>query len=108
MCYRGPPQDNLFKARDKIRVETGRCEGPKHYGELPGEAEILKEVRYMRRRTKYDGRHGKTPQEIADYLNDKGIPTRQGKRWNPALVRNVIKHGKLKRIQWYPYRSKKW
>ena len=42
----------LRKSRDKVREERGRCEGPMPYGYTQEEAEILKRIRYMRRRSK--------------------------------------------------------
>jgi site-specific DNA recombinase len=79
----------LRKARDRVRKENGRCEGPRPYGEIPEEAEILKRVRYMRRRSR--GQQKPRPyRSIADQLNQEGIKTRQGKEWNPALVYNIL------------------
>jgi DNA invertase Pin-like site-specific DNA recombinase len=80
----------LKKARDKIRNEKGKCEGPKRYGETKEEAAILKRVRYMRRRPKNKGKP-RTFQSIADQLNTEGIKTRQGKEWNAALIYNILK-----------------
>jgi site-specific DNA recombinase len=37
----------LRKARDKVRAQKGRCEGPKKFGSTPEEAKILKKVRYI-------------------------------------------------------------
>ena len=85
----------LRKGRDKKRSATGRCEGPKPFGSYPEEAELLKRVRYMRRKSKYDGRK-RTLQSIADELNQEGITTRQGKAWNPALIFNILKTGRKK------------
>ena len=42
----------LRKAREWVRKEKGKCEGPKKYGHTKEEAEILKKIRYMRRRLK--------------------------------------------------------
>jgi DNA invertase Pin-like site-specific DNA recombinase len=80
----------LRKARDKKRKDTGRCEGPQPYGSLPGEEEILKRVRYMRRRSKGQAKP-MTYQAIADTLNGEGIKTRQGKDWTAALIFNILK-----------------
>ena len=68
----------LNHARDKIRQEKGRCEGQKPYGTEPGEEEILKKARYMRRRSRYQEKP--TPyREIAEKLNEEGYKTRQKK-----------------------------
>ena len=82
----------LRKARDKVRKENGRCEGPRPYGSTPEEAEVLKRVRYMRRRSRGQ-KKPRTFQSIADQLNSEGVKTRQGKEWNAALVRNILKKG---------------
>ena len=88
----------LRKSRDKVRKEKGRCEGPQPYGYTSDEADILKRVRYMRRRSKGQKKL-RTFQSIADQLNSEEIPTRQGKEWNPALVYNVLKNGRTKRVR---------
>jgi site-specific DNA recombinase len=80
----------LKKARDKVRKENGRCEGPRPYGSTPEEAEILKRVRYMRRRSRGQ-KKPRTYQSIADELNLEGVRTRKGKQWNAALIRNILK-----------------
>ena len=86
----------LQKARDKARKDKGRCEGQLPYGydpARPQEAQVLKRVRYARRKSKYDGRK-KSFQAIADELNADGITTRQGKRWDAALVFNILRKRK--------------
>lgn len=79
----------LRKARDKVRKENGRCEGPRPFGSTPEEAEVLKRVRYMRRRSRGQ-KKPRTFQGIADQLNGEGIRTRQGKVWSAALIRNIL------------------
>ena len=37
----------------------------------------------------------KTLQGICDRLNRRGIPTRTGKTWHPATVRNILQGGGL-------------
>lgn len=86
----------LRKARDKTRQEKGRCEGPKFFGETPEEKEILKRVQYMRRLPRGLNKTRRTYQSIADELNTEGIKTRQGKRWDAALVYNILKKRKGK------------
>jgi len=79
----------LRKARDKVRGENGRCEGPRPYGSTPEEAELLQRIRYMRRRSK-GLKNPRTYQSIADQLNAEGIKPRHAKKWNPVLVRNIL------------------
>ena len=79
----------LIKARNKVRKDTGRCEGVKPYGHFEGEMEILKRVRLMRRKPKNPRQKPRTFQSIADQLNMEDITTRQGKDWNAALIYNI-------------------
>jgi DNA invertase Pin-like site-specific DNA recombinase len=81
----------LLKAREKIRSEEGRCEGPKPYGTLPGEAKVLKRIRRLRRKPKNSGKKRTTYQSIADQLNGDGIRPRRGDKWSSSLVYNVLK-----------------
>jgi hypothetical protein len=54
---------------------------------------VLKRIRYARRLNRGQYRR-RTYQSIADELNAEGIRTRQGKRWNAALVYNVLRKRK--------------
>ena len=81
----------LRKAREKIRSEEGRCEGPKPYGTLPGEAKILKRIRRLRRKPKNSGKKRATYKSIADQLNRDRIKPRRGDKWTSSLVYNVLK-----------------
>ena len=80
----------LKVAKDRIRKQTGRCEGVKPYGHFEGEMEIQKFCRYARRQPKNPKQRKRTFREIAEALNEQGFLTRQGKDWNAMLVRNVI------------------
>jgi len=82
--------NKLRKAREKVRKEKGKCEGPKSYGHVKDEAEILQKIRYMRRRSKGQ-KKTRTYQSIANKLNREGIITRHGKKWSAGLVYNVLK-----------------
>lgn len=84
----------LRKARDKVRNEKGKCEGPKFYGFFEGETEVLKRVRLMRRKPKNPKQKPRTFQSIADQLNSEGIRTRQDKKWTAALVYNILNKNK--------------
>jgi DNA invertase Pin-like site-specific DNA recombinase len=86
----------LRKGRERKKKLEGWKEGPIPYGskQAPaGEQLNLKRMRYARRlnRGQYKRR---SYQNIADELNKDGIPTRQGKQWNGALVFNVLKKRK--------------
>jgi len=80
----------LRLSRERIRKEQGRCEGVKPYGSTPDEAEILKKMQYMRRRSRYQEK-AMTFKAIAEKLNEDGIQTRHGRKWTANLVHNVLK-----------------
>jgi len=77
----------LRKARQRARVDNGRCEGRKPYGSQPGEAEALATMKALRRK-----REGKRMSfaKIADAMNADGIPTRTGGEWRGDVVRNIL------------------
>lgn len=82
--------EKLRKGRERKRKEEGWREGPQPYGSKPGEKEVLKRIRYARRLNRGQYRR-RSYQSIADELNKDGIKTRQGKRWDAALVYNVLR-----------------
>jgi site-specific DNA recombinase len=82
--------NKLKKARDKIRNEKGRCEGKRAYGSLPGEKEVIKRIRIMRRKPRGSNRKRRSFKSIADLLNEESIRTRQNKKWTASLVYNAI------------------
>jgi|DEB3_MinimDraft_2_1074329.scaffolds.fasta_scaffold01057_1 DNA invertase Pin-like site-specific DNA recombinase len=77
----------LRATRTKKRLETGRCEGRKPYGHRDGEGEGLALIQSM-------AKEGATLQAIADKLNERGIPTRQGKPWLRGSVFSILKVAK--------------
>jgi site-specific DNA recombinase len=82
--------NKLRKAREQIRTEKGRCEGKRAYGSLPGEKEVIKRIRYMRRKPRGSNKRRRSYQSIANQLNIDGIRTRQNKQWTASLVYNVV------------------
>jgi len=80
----------LKASRDRLsRKRGGRIEGRKPFGTRPGETEILKRIRSLRRKRK--GIEGRASfQRIADTLNEEGLPTRQGGLWAAATVRGIL------------------
>lgn len=79
----------LKAAKDRMRRETGRCEGPKPYGQNPAEREILQIIN-MRV-------WGESSlKSIAESLNARGYKTRSGKPWNKARVFHVYNKQKVK------------
>jgi DNA invertase Pin-like site-specific DNA recombinase len=78
----------LKAARTRARREKGRCEGRKPFGEREGEAEVLEQIRRLRRKVK--GRTRTSFADIAKKLNIDGIKTRTGKPWHPEVVRRLL------------------
>jgi DNA invertase Pin-like site-specific DNA recombinase len=79
----------LRAARDRKRATTGRCEGPKPFGELPGEAEALTALRALAR--KPVGCDAPTMAEVAAKANAEGVRSRSGKPWTRGTVWNVLR-----------------
>lgn len=79
----------LRKARERIRKETGRCEGRKPFGDRPGESETIELMRSLRRKP-----IGKAKRmsfaRIADALQAAGHPTRSGKPWSASSVKTIL------------------
>jgi DNA invertase Pin-like site-specific DNA recombinase len=73
----------LRAARQRMKSKTGRCEGVKPFGSLPGEAETLQEI--------LDRRSNFTSDQIADGLNANLIPSRSGKPWLGGTVRKILR-----------------
>ena len=78
----------LRKAREKIRHDTGKCEGRKSYQETEEGAKILKEIRRLRRKRK--GRLRRTFNEIAEILNEQGHRATNGKAFTGNTVRGIL------------------
>lgn len=73
----------LKAARERKKALTGKCEGAKAFGTLPGEAFTLVTI------LGYD-QHGFDPKQIAAKLNADGAKTRFGKRWHGATVWKIL------------------
>lgn len=73
----------LRGARQRQKARTGRCEGAKLYGELPGEAPILERLRALRASGMGFGK-------IAGALNADGIKPRRGVRWGGYTVNKIL------------------
>jgi DNA invertase Pin-like site-specific DNA recombinase len=73
----------LRKGRERIKRQTGRCEGRKAYGSLPGEAAILAEMRRLRA-------SGMVYGQIAATLNAQGLQARSGGVWGMATVAKIL------------------
>jgi hypothetical protein len=77
----------LRRARLAKKVETGKCEGRKAFGEKVGEGKTVEMMRSLRRK-----RNGKRLSfaRIAATLNDQRVPTRTGALWQTTTVRNIL------------------
>lgn len=79
----------LRKAKDRIRRETGRCEGRKPFGDRPGEPETLELMRQLRRKPIGTAKRMSFA-KIADELNSRNLPTRSGKPWGASSVKTIL------------------
>ena len=73
----------LKGARDRIRLERGKCDGRKAFGEKPGEPQALARMVQF-------SRIGYTSQVIAEHLNSNGFKTRSGKPWRGTTVAKIL------------------
>lgn len=73
----------LRKARERKKAETGRCDGQKPFGTLPGEAEALDLMIQMRD-------HAYPVRRIADEMNQTTHRTRNGRPWHYASVAKIL------------------
>jgi len=79
----------LRNARQRQRAETGRCEGVKPFGTLPGECETIERMRRLRR--KPVGRDKRLSfAGIAAALNSEGVLSRLGKPWRASTVGAIL------------------
>lgn len=79
----------LRAARDRKRASDGRCEGPRPFGYLPGEAEALTALRAIAR--KKPGCDAPTMAEVAAAANASGIRSRSGKPWTRGTCWNALR-----------------
>jgi len=73
----------LRGARQRMKAKTGRCEGAKPYGTLPGEAAVTDRMKELRA-------SGLGFDRIAAALNGEGIKPRRGKQWWGLAVNKVL------------------
>jgi DNA invertase Pin-like site-specific DNA recombinase len=75
----------LKHARERKRIDTGKCEGRKPFGDRPGEKETICLMQKLRA-------SGHSYAAIAQDLNIGPTPsmTRTGKPWHAAVVRDVL------------------
>ncbi len=78
----------LKAAKDRIRRETGHCEGRKPFGARPGEQDTLKRMRELHRKPKGEKRMGY--HRIAAILNKEARLSRSGKPWTTTSVERIL------------------
>jgi len=79
----------LRAARERVRRTRGRCEGRKPFGDRAGEVQVLLLIRELHRKPRGGARRSYA--EIADELNQRGMPTRTGKPWSRGVVWALLK-----------------
>lgn len=72
-------------ARERVKKETGRCEGRKPYGTEKGESQCLEVLKMLHEQ-------GDTDAAIANHLNALGFRNRASALWTRQSVRKQIKH----------------
>ena len=80
----------LRLSRERVRKQTGKCEGRKRYGETEEEQAVIRRMRAMRRKGR-TGAKGMTLKAVAEKLNSEGIHTKDGKQWTPTQVHRALK-----------------
>ena len=79
----------LRAARENKRRRSGRCEGPRFYGESdPAERRAVERVYELRRKRPGRRRLGST--RIAQAMQREGFPTRFGGEWTAQTVKAIL------------------
>lgn len=74
----------LRGARQRIRTNSGRCEGRKPYGTRAGEREIIDRIKTLRQQ-------GVALDKIARVLNANSVTPRAGAMWYPTSIQRILK-----------------
>jgi len=83
----------LKSARDRKRLEEGRCEGRKPYGVDDNERKVLEEIKRLKT-------EGVNVTAIASWLNASGVKPRIGYQWHPATISKICKRVVRDNPQW--------
>jgi DNA invertase Pin-like site-specific DNA recombinase len=75
--------NRMKAARVAVRKTGKRCEGDKPFGTHDGEAEVVNQIRRLRKARMSFAK-------IADELNRLGTPTRKGGLWGASSVRAIL------------------
>lgn len=79
----------LKAARARKRAETGRCEGVKPFGTLPGESAAVDRMRQLRRKPVGKAKRMSFA-KIAVALTSEGFITRSGQSWAASTVKQIL------------------
>ncbi len=79
----------LKAARERIRRQSGRCEGRKPYGHHPAEKAVIARIKTLRRKP-IKGRRLSFA-KIAEQINAEGLTNRSGRPWTAQRVHQVIR-----------------
>lgn len=80
-------------ARNRVRLEKGRCEGPLPFGEQPGEDVVLARVLALERKPR--GKPRRSLREICRLLDEEELSTRNGGSWKVQTIATILqRHGK--------------
>lgn len=88
----------LRKARNRMKAETGRCEGRKPFGHHPEEQATLNrmmELRILPGRSVHRDRPKRSYAQIAAMLEEEGLKTRSGKPWSAQSIRKIVDRNEL-------------
>jgi DNA invertase Pin-like site-specific DNA recombinase len=79
----------LKAAKDRMRAKGLKCDGPKPYGQLPGEMEQLTLMRELRA-------EGKTLDQTRAEMTARNMMARSGKPWSLGSLARVARRAELK------------
>jgi DNA invertase Pin-like site-specific DNA recombinase len=74
----------LRGARQRMKANTGRCEGRKPFGHHESEKAAIERMVALQTA-------GMSTRAIAAQLNTEGVPTRTGKAWRDAVVGRILR-----------------
>lgn len=79
----------LREARARLRASGGKCEGPKHMKATEQGLELIAMVKKLRRKPRKAKRL--TYPQVAERLNNDGVPPFRGKAWTANMVQKIMK-----------------
>lgn len=85
----------LRAARDRVRQQRGRCEGPRAFGEREEEAPRLQRI--LELAVDHDGNR-RSLTELVAILNAEGVATRSGRPWARSTLQAVLARHRESRV----------